>query len=171
MLNLPPLVLFNDYPSFNDYIEAVYSFFRDDFLNNRVFYLNKPVICYPDPVEQGKEASFWHVITKDYKNGSRPLDTKRSERIRWPKPVIEGFKDESVKVWEEIKRNKKGKKQSRVHFCFGDWDYLVVLTRRPNHWIICTAYPILDDDERGIEYKNDLQERYNKFLEKQTPPF
>jgi len=29
----------------------------------------------------------------------------------------------------------------------------------------------LDDDERGIEYKNDLQERYNKFLEKQTPPF
>jgi hypothetical protein len=171
MINLPPLVLFNQYPSYEEYIEAVYAYFRHDFLKNKVLYLNKPIICYPDPKELGKEASFWHLITKDTNNHGRPIDFRRSERIRWPKPVISECQDESIKIWEEVKKNKKGKNQIRVHFCFGNWEYLVVLTKRPNHWVFCTAYPIFENENWEVRYKQKLQKRYKDYVEKQTPPF
>lgn len=168
MISLPPLVLFNSYSCPSEYIEAVYAFFKADFIDNKVFHVGKVIVCYPDPIEEGKEATFWHIVTKDARGHGRPLDTKRSERIRWPKPVIEYSNDESVKIWEEVKKNTKGKKQTRVHFCFGDEEYLVVLTKRPNHLIFCTAYPILEDD---YKYKEELKLRYEESLKKQTPPF
>ena len=166
MINLPELILFNDYPCYKDYIDTLYSFFKNDFLDNQVCYLDLVIVCFREPLEDNKEASFWHVITSDSAGPDRPLDTKRSERIRWPKPIIEGFEDESIKVWEGIKKDKKRKKQKRIYFCFGDWEYLVILSRRKGYLWLCTAYPIFENG-----YKRKLETEYKNYCKKQTPPY
>lgn len=166
MITLPPLVLFNNYSCPKDYIEALYAFFKADFLDNQVRYLGQVIVCYREPAEDNKEASFWHIVTSDSVGNGRLLDTKRGERIRWPRPIIEGFSDDSVKIWENIKKDGKRKKQKRIYFCFGDWEYLVILGRRSNYLWFCTAYPIFEDG-----YKRKLEKEYQNYCIKQTPPF
>lgn len=166
MLNLPPLVPFNSYSDPKDYIEALYGFFKEDFLDHQVQYIGQDIICYKEPTEDNKEASFWHIITSDAIGSGRPIDTKRGERIRWPRPIIEGFVDDDVKIWENTKKDKKRKKQKRIYFCFGDWEYLVVISRRANYLWFCTAYPVFEDN-----YKAKLEKEYDRCGIKQTPPF
>jgi len=156
MINLPELVLFNDYPCYKDYIEYVYSIFKNDFLDNPVYYLKQKIVCYREPLDDNKEASFWHIVTGDLTNTSgRLLDTRRSERIRWPKPIIKGHTDDSIKVWENKKKDKKRKLQERIYFCLDDWSYVIILGKRKNYLWLCTAFPISEDG-----YKEKLKKEY-----------
>jgi hypothetical protein len=166
MITLPPLVSFNDYPA-QDYIDAVYAFFKQDFLDNSVYYLEQKICC-DSRFEDNKVCTFWHIVTSDLLDPSRPLDTSRSARIRWPKPIIEGFSDSSIKVWENVKKDKKGKLQKRIYFSFNDWEYLVVVEKRINklpdnpskyYLVIFTAFPIIED-----WYKAKLEKEYNSCI-------
>jgi hypothetical protein len=57
----------------------------------------------------------------------------------------------------------KGKIQRRICFCFGEWDYIVIITKRKDYYLFCTAFPI--DKYNKKRYKKEF-EKYNK----QTPP-
>lgn len=168
MINLPELILFNDYPSSEVYLDTVYSFFKSDFLENKVWYQNQAIFC-DATLENNKAATFWHIVTNNLIGSGRPLDINRSARIRWPKPIIEGHEDEDVRVWENIKKDSKGKNQKRIYFCFGDWEYLVILEKRIDklvvseslkyYLIIFTAFPVDED-----WYKKKLNKEYCECL-------
>ena len=157
MIALPPLFSFNDYSNL-EYIEIIYSSFKDDFLDNAVYYSGEKIHC-DYRLEENKVCTFWHIVTNKLVSNNRDLDIARSARIKWPKSIIELFNDNSINVWEKTKKGKK-----RIYFCLDDWSYLVVVEKRvnkhlnnpsPYYLVLYTAFPI---ESEG--YKRTLREEF-----------
>jgi hypothetical protein len=141
---LPPLVLLADYDGeWEHFLEAVYGFFRQDFVTSRPQWNGTPVGIKRSPVEQGKEAGFWHLITEGRTEADRLPDIRRCERIRWPKPIIEEREAGRVKCW----RNRRGR-DKRVVIALGDFSYVVILAPRKGYILLWTAYCIEDEHRR-----------------------
>ncbi len=166
MLELPGLVKLEDFKGDSSkYIEAVYSFFKEDFVIKRIFYTGLVVNYIKDPIYKGKEFTFWHMISEGEIEEERTPDIRRCERIKWPKSIIENSNDEQVKVWANERKNKKGKIQKRICFCYGKWEYLVVISKRSGYLLFTTAYPLSGNK------KWKTQKEYEGYIKKQTPPF
>ena len=62
---LPPLVALDDYGGdWERYLKAIYAYFKADFLDNKPFYQGVKMALKRHPVIQGKEATFWHLISE-----------------------------------------------------------------------------------------------------------
>jgi hypothetical protein len=135
---LPPLVLFSDYGgNWNAYLEAIYDWFKQDFIDTKPVFRGKRLGLKRYPLSQGKEATFWHMTSEGNVEDDRIPDFRRCERIRWPKPVIENNHDPVIKVW----RNQR-KKEERICLWFVQEDYLVILADRGEYILPWTAYMV-----------------------------
>ena len=135
---LPGLVLLNDYEgNWDRFIGDIYMFFRRDFIENQTIFNGQPVKMKRYPLLNGKELTFWHITSEGKVEDSRLPDLRRCERIRWPRPIIENFKDSKIKCWRNKKNNDK-----RIVLWLSDMDYVVVLTERKNYILLWTAYYI-----------------------------
>lgn len=133
---LPPLVLFNDYGgNWDIYLETIYSWFKQDFINNKPVFQGRRLGLKRLPFTNGKEATFWHMISEGKEEENRTPDFRRCERIRWPKPVIEHESDPKVKYWVSVKRN-----ENRIHLWLEEEDYVVVLADRRGFLLPWTAF-------------------------------
>lgn len=112
---LPAYEYYEDYDSWQEYEDTLYSIFKSDFIDSHPQFDGKRVNIRRHPIEYGKEEAFFHVTCQDYlKNGERVPDLRRCERIRWVRAFIENYKCNSalcdecdgVKVWKvPYKRN------------------------------------------------------------------
>ncbi|HOW51328.1 MAG TPA: hypothetical protein PLV42_04700 [bacterium] len=162
---LPPLVLFKDYGSdWTRYIEAVYEFFKKDFVDSQPFLEKMPVyLLIKEPKEQNKEPTFWHMTSQNLKNtGSEDDRTpafERCERIRWPRPIIDNRKDPLVKVWE----NERSKGRRNLLLWFND-EYLVILVKKRTFLLLMTAYPIEEGHQR-----RKLEREFQEYCRTRNP--
>lgn len=153
---LPGLMEFNDYGgNWKVYLEAIYAVFEADFVTSSPTFRGRKLGLKRYPVEAGKEATFWHLISTGKVEADRLPDLRRCERIRWPRPLIENEHSPEVLVWTEP----YGSKDDRIHIYLTDERYLVVLADRGTHILPWTAY--------YIEYKNS-HEKYLKRYERYT---
>lgn len=137
-LLLPKLELFEDYGgNWNDYIEAIYSIFRTDFVENKPAFRGKRLGLKRYPISQDKEATFWHFTSEGASEEERTPDFRRCERIRWPAPTINNSEDQCIKVWAEPKGS-----NLRIHLWFEAEGYLVVLDDRKDYILPWTAFYI-----------------------------
>ncbi|MES9892769.1 MAG: hypothetical protein ABW165_17320 [Candidatus Thiodiazotropha sp.] len=151
---LPQLVLFSDYHGdWDPYLDAVYAFFRADFVDDKPFYQGRRLGLKRYPEARGKEATFWHMIQEGSIEEERTPDFRRCERIRWPRPIIENDADTVIKVW----RNKR-KGEDRVCLWFEQDSYLVILADRGKYILPWTAYPV----EREHQQRK-LQKEYEEY--------
>ena len=158
---LPPLVLFTDYSgNWERYVEVLYEFYKQDFVHNPPSYRGHRVTRRVRPVEQGKEATFWHIISEGKTEEERTPDLRRCERIRWPRPIIEHAKEPVIKVWEN-----KRKGDTRVCIWFEDVEYLVVLAVRRGYFLLWTAYPVTRSHTR-----RKLQKEYEAYTKANAAP-
>ena len=98
---LPDLVLFENYGGkWEKYLNAIYKYFSKDFVDNKPCYKGIKLALKKHPMEQGKEATFWHLISEGKKEEDRIPDLRRCERIRCPGLIIEHDTDENLKVWQ-----------------------------------------------------------------------
>ena len=75
---LPKLVELSDYQGdFLAYIEAVYSHFRVDFVDSTPVFDSTPFKLKRHPMDQGKEATFWHLTTTGKDEATRENDLRR----------------------------------------------------------------------------------------------
>lgn len=131
---LPPLVELNDYGGdWSAYLEAVYGFFRRDFITSSPYFRGRPVRLKRYPILLGKEATFWHCVTTGPVEDERTPDLRRMERIRWPRPCIE--QKGALKVWSEMHGT-----EERVHIWVEEEGYLVVLAIRNGYAVLWTAF-------------------------------
>jgi len=145
---LPDLVLFEDYANnWEKYLEAVYSFYKQDFLDSRPIYRGTPVGVKKLPVLDGKEAGFWHLIQEGAIEDDRVPDFRRCERVRWPKPIIEHALEKSILIWPN-KRHTKAGIQKSVCLWLEQHEYLVVLRERRNGYLFWTAYPVTQEHRK-----------------------
>jgi len=152
---LPPLVLFQDHGgNWNCYLKALYGYFKKDFVNDSPSFRGTRLGLKRYPMEQGKEATFWHLISEGRSEDERLPDLRRCERIRWPRPVIEHAGEPVIKVW----KNKRGSEQ-RVCIWFEAVEYLVVLAVRQGYILLWTAYPVTESHR-----KRKLQKEYEAHI-------
>jgi len=111
------------------------------------------------PLEQGKEATFWHLISEGDIEKDRLPDLRRCERIRWPRPTIEHATNVGVKVW----RNQRGG-ETRVCIWCEAAEFLVVLAKRSTYYLLWTAYPVVEEHR-----KRKLRKEYEAY-KRLTPP-
>lgn len=135
---LPALALFTEYGGdWPRYLDALYGFFEDDFVRSKPVFRGETLALKHHPVVQGKEATFWHIISEGPQEDERLPDLRRCERVRWPRPVIDHADEPVLKVWRNDRHG-----EERVCLWFEDEEYLVVLARRSGYLLLWTAYPV-----------------------------
>lgn len=137
-LVLPPLVeLASCGGDFSVYVEQLYSHFRADFIDSSPTFPGRRWAVKRHPIRDGKEATFWHVISEGEIEDERLPDLRRCERVRWPRPIIDAFSTGEVRWWPQTR-----KREQRLALATPDFDYLVILADRGSYIMLWTAYPI-----------------------------
>ena len=135
---LPPLVLLDSYDGIWEvYIRVVYGFFKQDFVDDKPVYEGKKLAVKRHPIADGKEVTFWHIISEGNEENNRIPDLRRCERIRWPRPIVEHADQPAVKVWKNRRRG-----ETRICIWLEKQEYLVVLADRGTYNLFWTAYPV-----------------------------
>jgi hypothetical protein len=159
---LPQLVLLDDYDGdWGTYIEAVYEYFRKDFIESSPVFEAKIVGLKRLPYFKGKEYAFWHVTSEGPWDEERVPNLRRCERIRWPRPLIEHPHEDQIKCWP----NKHGGER-RIVIWLCDHDYVVILADRKRYMLLWTAYYV---DRQHTREK--LLREYEDYQKRLTPPF
>ena len=158
---LPPLVLFQEYNgNWERYVDILYRYFKKDFVDSSPTFRDNRLALKRHPMEQGKEATFWHLISEGRVEDERLPDLRRCERIRWPRPIIEHADDPLIKVWENKRKGEK-----RICIWFEDVEYLVVLALRKGYILLWTAYPVTRPHR-----KRKLQKEYEAYIKANAAP-
>ena len=138
---LPELVLLEGYEGdWDRYLEAVYAVFQRDFIRSQPIFQGRWVRCRRDPLEQGKEAGFWHCTSGGKDESQRVPDLRRMERIGWVRSLIQNANDPTVETWEVMRGMDR-----RWCLWFRE-EFLVVLAARVRkrdgfrYWQLITAY-------------------------------
>lgn len=157
---LPELVLLKDSGgNWDNYFEIVYSLFKADFVANKPAYKGQKVGLKRHPLTNGKEATFWHLISEGKIETDRTPDIRRCERIRWPAQIIGNSEDSRLKVWIENIKN-----EDRIHLLCPQDRYLLVLAIRRGYILPWTAFYM--EHEHQVAKKLKKYELYKKL----TPP-
>ncbi|MBE0436413.1 MAG: hypothetical protein IBX56_11490 [Methylomicrobium sp.] len=156
---LPDLVLMEDSRGdWGAYLARVYQFFQQDFVDKKPSFQGKRLSLKRHPVIDGKEATFWHMISEGDIEEERTPDIRRMERIRWPRPIIENAREIqatlAIKVWRNIRR----KNESRILLWLEAEQYLVVLADRGDYILPWTAYQVTRSHQQ-----RKLQKEYEKY--------
>ena len=156
---LPPLVLLEDYGNnWHRYFDIIYNFFRQDFVTSKPNFKGKRFALKRHPLINGKEATFWHIISEGEVEGERLPDLRRCERIRWPSPIIEAIASNDVRCWKN-----KRKEEVRVVIALEDFSYVVVLADRGDYVLLWTAYCVEQEHRR-----QKLRKEYEAFLNEKS---
>ncbi len=151
---IPPLELLRDYDGdWEKYFHAIYTFFEQDFVKNRPTFRGVKLQLKRHPVIEGKEATFWHLISEGRIEVDRTPDLRRCERIRWARPFIENDKEPLIKIWSN---NRNGEK--RICLWLEEVEYLVILAKRSDYILPWTAYTTPQPHQ-----KRKLQKEYEAF--------
>lgn len=155
---LPPLILLGSFGGdWDRYFADVY----EGFLRNHVRYSprfrGQELRLKRHPVIEGKEATFWHLISEGMREEERIPDIRRCERILWPRQIMEHADDPTVMVWE----NRRGT-ETRTLLWLEEEDYLVVLAERGGYKLLWTAYLVPQAHRRAKlrkEHENYMRAR------------
>jgi hypothetical protein len=142
---LPSLCLLLDFDGdWHRYEDELYRHFRRDFIVSRPSFQGRQVGYNVAPVVNGKEESFWHLITEEQETvvegviGKERLPhLQRCERIRWPRPIIDAAKQDCVLVWRE--QHQGGQ---RIVLTTDDFSYFVAIAVRGPKLFLATAFPV-----------------------------
>ncbi len=158
---LPPLVCLDQYGGdWQQYIEAVYRYFKVDFIDSKPKFGGRIVQLKRYPLFQGKEVTFWHITSEGKEEDKRIPEIGRCEKIRWPRPLIEHCDNQEIRCWP----NKHGG-EKRIVLWLYDYDYVVVLADRKKYVLLWTAYNISYEHTR-----RKLLEEYEECQKRLTPP-
>jgi len=154
---IPALVQISDYSGdWDKYLNALYQFFRIDFIDSKPQFHGTPVGITKHPYSQGKEATFWHIISEGNVEEDRTPDFERCKRIRWPRAIIEQCDGEtSIQVWENMRGREK---HTLIRLIYAENDYLIVLVWHKAIVLLVTAYLVTWESQ-----KRKLQKEYETF--------
>ena len=151
---LPELIELTQFGGdFDRYLEAVYEFFKRDFIDRKPVFRGTRLGLKKYPLYQEKEATFWHMTSEGEQEDGRIPDFRRMERIQWPATMINQSEHPYLKVWE----NTRGAKTNILIFHDAE-NYLVVLRKANDYIIPWTAY-LIEHQPR----KNKLMKEYEDY--------
>lgn len=154
-ITLPELILLSAYRGdFSAYMEAVYEVFLNDFVRSQPLFEGKRLGLKRFPIVDGREATFYHMTHEGSDESNRLPDTRRMERMGYPRPIIDDSQNACLKVW----RNQRGRDQ-RILIWYEREEYLVVLTDRGDYILPWTAYLVTQPHQ-----KRKLLREYEEYI-------
>lgn len=133
---LPQLILLKEHDSnWSRYLKAVYEVFLQDMVYNVPVFNGQPVRVGSQLID-GKERTFWHLVSEGDVESNRTPDMRRCERIAWVRAVIDNEDDQAVLNWPNERHRKR-----RHLLWLRRADFLVILEKRFGCWRLWTAYP------------------------------
>lgn len=149
---LPDLVKLSDFNGdWDRYLAKLYGYFYQDFIVSRPRFRGEVCRIATRFESDGKETTFWHLISDGPVESDRLPDLRPCERIRWPRPIIDAASSNRVKWW----RNNRGRER-RFVLAVEDFSYVVVLAQRKGYVVLWTAYCVEHENRR-----RRLEEEYN----------
>lgn len=149
--NPPPLLPFNG-SDWGAYVESLYLAFCSDFCTPPgVIFQGQRVTAPRLPVDQGKHASFWHVISDGPIEKDRIPNPRRCERVPWIGWLIRHAESDPRISWWENERTTKRGPEKRVLILYAEQRFVVVLGPRVNkatnsaYIVLISAYFIESD--------------------------
>jgi len=147
--HLPLITELPDYSgNWNEYLEAIYNIFKNDFIDNTVLWNSKPVRIFWEKQFQGKERSFWHIISKGKDDLNREPDLRRCERVSWVRELLMECTEECENLLIWTKYHVKSKR-NRVYIWCREVNYIVVIEERKINYHLITAFVVSDYSVNG----------------------
>ena len=120
--------------NWDQYIQRVYEQFHNDFILSRPTLDGEYVGVRRTPILEGRERTFWHLVSEGTVEEDRLPSMERCERIAWPRSLIEHAATDDVHWW--------AKEARRVIVTLADFSYVLVLTQARGYKLLLTAYPV-----------------------------
>lgn len=155
---LPDMISVNG--EWNDVVARLYAIFDRDFRQVGCAFDTHPVSWDSRKLDNSPyEEGFWHLITaQDYQLGERLPDFRRAERLPWCRPTIVNSSDPGVRLWDY----QEGKGHTRTYIWLENWDYVVILERRPHKGRRTTAHLVTAFHVGGNNTRAKLRKKYAK---------
>lgn len=115
------------------YEERLYDQFCNDFIRSRPILDGESVGVTRTPIVDGRELSFWHLISQGDVEEERLPDMRRCERIAWPRAIIDNAEGDDVHWWRS---------RGKVVVTPSDFRHKVVIVQRKGYKLLLTAYTI-----------------------------
>lgn len=158
-LVFPDLIYLNDFAgNFQNYFNAVYIVFENDFIKKQPKYAGIKVSVRKYPEVDGLHRTFYHITHEGEDENNRQPDIRRMERIRYPKFIIKNNTHSEILIW----KNKRGKDERILLFNENE-NYIVVLTERKEFFLFITAYYV-ETEHR----KRSLLKEYETYKKAKT---
>lgn len=137
--------ILNVRPWENDTYDMLYSVFCDDIRDTKLTYAGKNIWFFREEMEDGKEALFWHLTTREpppiprrkqkfvnrgtYRDETERLpDLPRCERLCWINPIICNHQKKEVLDWDY----EEGDGKIKTYLWLKEHSFLVVLKLFPD---------------------------------------
>lgn len=145
---LPAIIELNSFHGdWDSYLEHLYKIYEQDFIKSKPLFNGTALRVKRNPKENGKDATFWHIISEGEIESERTPDLRRCERISWPKPIIDNHNNCNLKIW---KNQRKG--ETRISLWFEEAEYLIILAERKDYILFWTAYTVTrEHSKRKLE--------------------
>ena len=131
-----PIKFSGNWAEWSTFIESCYEIFRRDFMTPPQLHFQGRPVHKNESLDDGKEVIFWHLTTREHKQGGRDPDPDRAERINWIRFMIENY--QSFKVWRYLESAER--KAYRWYIWAESDDFLV----------------ILEEKKKFVKYKSEL---------------
>ena len=79
----------------------------DDFVARPPSFRGRHIGLKRYPMDRGKEATFWHLISEGQVEAERLPNMRRCERIRWPRPMIHDSETNDLKIWRQERKGEQ----------------------------------------------------------------
>ncbi len=141
------------------YYDALYKIFKRDFIDNEVTYLGKRVDIIHEKYFEGRERSFWHLISEGGHDEERIVYNVRSSYVPYAKALIMDTVADcpDYKTWVKF-HDRSGKNRHYIWCCREN--YLVILEDRNAFFKLITAYPV--EEYKIKKYENEYKKHKTK---------
>lgn len=147
---------------FNEYLEAVYEIFKEDFVDTKPTFRGKRLGLKKHPIVMNKEYTFYHMTHDGDIEHDRTPDLRRMERISWPRPMIDDSEHQYLRVWRNVRRGRGGTR-NRILILHEEERFLVVLDDRGEFILPWTSYLI-----KGSRQMSKKIKEYEEFIKAET---
>ncbi len=150
---LPSLIELDEYGGDTTaYLDALYERFAEDFVQSKPCFRGQRLSLKRHPLSEGREATFWHMISEGGDESNRTLDSDWCERIAWAKAIIENADDPRVLVWENTRGSER-----RICLWLEEREYVVILADRRGYLLPWTAYTVTQP-HRKRKFRKEYEE-------------
>lgn len=137
-------------------VAEIYPVFQRDFVDQHPTLDGLEIRIKTAPLIEGRERSFWHLVTDGPDEYRRKPDLKRCERIAWVRAVIDHADDARLKRWEQERYG-----NTTAAIALPDFSYIVFLGKRePNdsepYMLVLTAY-CADTPKRQQKHREEWE--------------